>query len=102
MTNYYLLAIPAIIGIVVGLLLITLETESNNENTTLLTAQKLVKNGSPMIGDPNAPVTILEWGDYQCTFCYRFHDTSLKIIQEEYVETGIANLVFKDFPLKRS
>ncbi len=41
----------------------------------------------------------MEWGDFQCTFCYRFHESSLDIIQREYIETGIANLVFKDFPL---
>ena len=81
MRNYYLLAIPAIIGIFVGAYL------------------GIAENGSPIVGNPNAPITILEWGDFQCTFCYRFHESSLDIIQREYIETGIANLVFKDFPL---
>lgn len=97
MSSYYLLAIPAIIGIIVGAFLGLIENENDVE--TLLTAQKLVKNGSPIIGSPNAQITILEWGDFQCTFCYKFHESSLNIIHEEYVETGIVNLVFKDFPL---
>ena len=99
MRNYYLLAIPAIIGIFVGAYLGIAENDKVENNETLLTAQKLVRNGSPIVGNPNAPITILEWGDFQCTFCYRFHESSLNIIQKEYIETGIANLVFKDFPL---
>ena len=99
MRNYYLLAIPAIIGIFVGAYLGIAENDKDENNETLLTAQKLVRNGSPIVGNPNAPITILEWGDFQCTFCYRFHESSLNIIQREYIETGIVNLVFKDFPL---
>jgi len=97
MSNYYLLAIPAIIGIVAGAFLGF--TENDKDDETLLSIQKLVKNGSPIIGNPNAQITILEWGDFQCTFCYRFHESSLDIIHKEYIETGMANLVFKDFPL---
>jgi protein-disulfide isomerase len=99
MRNYYLLAIPAIIGIFVGAYLGIVENDEVGNNETLLTAQKLVKNGSPIFGDHNAPITILEWGDYQCTFCFRFHESSLSIIHKEYIETGKVNLVFKDFPL---
>jgi len=99
MRNYYLLAIPAIIGIFVGAYLGIAENDKVENSEILLTAQKLVRNGSPIVGNPNAQITILEWGDFQCTFCYRFHESSLDIIQREYIETGIANLVFKDFPL---
>jgi len=67
MRNYYLLAIPAIIGIFVGAYLGIVENDKVENNETLLTAQKLVRNGSPIVGNPNAPITILEWGDFQCT-----------------------------------
>ena len=99
MRNYYLLAIPAIIGISVGGYLGILENNQGENNDTLLTTHKLIQSGSPIIGDSNAPITILEWGDYQCTFCYRFHQSSLDIIHKEYIETGIVKMVFKDFPL---
>ena len=99
MKNYYLLTIPAIIGIFVGIYLSIIENVESDENEILLTAEKLLKNGSPIQGSSGAPITILEWGDYQCTFCYRFHESSLKVIQKEYIETGMVNLVFKDFPL---
>lgn len=94
-----MLVIPAIMGIVIGGYFGILENSQVVDNDTLLTAQKLIKNGSPVIGNPNAPITILEWGDFQCTFCFRFHESSLNIIQKEYIETGKVNLVFKDFPL---
>ena len=99
MKNYYLLTIPAVIGIFVGIYLSIIENVESDENEILLTAEKLLKNGSPIQGSSRAPITILEWGDYQCTFCYRFHESSLKVIQKEYIETGMVNLVFKDFPL---
>lgn len=64
-----------------------------------LTAKSLRAGGSPHLGSPAAPVTIVEYGDYQCTFCYRFHQTTLKTLESEYIDTGRASLIFKDFAL---
>ncbi len=72
------------------------DSESNPE---ALTKSKLIQDGSPILGESSAPITILEWGDYQCTFCYRFHDTTLNTLEKDYIQTGKVNLVFKDFPL---
>ena len=97
MTKLYLLLIPIIIGIIAGAFLSFYpETESKSNS---LTIPKLIEGGSPMMGNPNAPITILEWGDYQCTFCYKFHQNTLDIINEDFIKTGKVNLVFKDFPL---
>ena len=97
MTKLYLLAIPVIIGIIAGAFLSYYpEAESKSDS---LTASKLIEGGSPIIGSPNAPITILEWGDYQCTFCYKFHQSTLDIINEDFVKTGKVKIVFKDFPL---
>ena len=97
MTKLYLLAIPIIIGIIVGAFLSFYhETESKSDS---LTVSKLIGGGSPIMGNPNAPITILEWGDYQCTFCYKFHQNTLDIINEDFIKTGKVKLVFKDFPL---
>jgi len=70
-----------------------------DDEEVLLSRENLIKNGSPMIGNPSASITILEWGDYQCTYCYRFHESSLNSILDEYINSGKVNLVFKDFPL---
>jgi protein-disulfide isomerase len=97
MTKLYLLAIPVVIGIVVGVFLaMNLESENNSQ---LLTTTKLIENGSPILGNPDAPITILEWGDYQCTFCYKFHQNTLDTIYDDFIKTGKVKLIFKDFPL---
>ena len=54
-------------------------------------------NASPILGDLNAPLTMIEFGDYQCTFCKKFfHETEESIITN-YVETGKVKILFKDF-----
>ncbi len=53
----------------------------------------------PVLGDPDAPVTLIEFSDFQCPFCRRFYETTLPQIKENYVATGKVKLVFRDFPL---
>ncbi len=91
------MAIPIIIGIFSAIIITSIGEDDNSP--TLLTTENLIKNGSPFLGNVNAPITILEWGDYQCTFCYRFHKNSLNTILDDFVEQGKVKLVFKDFPL---
>lgn len=97
MFKIHLLAIPIVIGAILGALIAFYPESENNEE--ILTKTKLIENGSPILGEPSAPITILEWGDYQCTFCYRFHDTTLNTLQRDFISSGKVNLVFKDFPL---
>ena len=57
-----------------------------------------LENGSPPLGSENAPMTIVEFGDYQCEACYYwFHNTRSTLI-DNYIETGKAKLVFVDLP----
>ncbi|MDH5463429.1 MAG: thioredoxin domain-containing protein [Nitrosopumilus sp.] len=97
MTKLQLLAIPIIIGIATAMFL-AFYSESENDSKSL-TLSRLIENGSPVLGDLNAQITILEWGDYQCTFCYKFHRDTLNVIIDDYIKTGKAKLVFRDFPL---
>jgi len=53
----------------------------------------------PIKGDPNAPVTLIEFSDYQCPFCKRFYDNVLGQIDDEYISKGKVRLVFRDYPL---
>jgi len=50
-------------------------------------------------GDANAPVTIIEFSDYECPFCGRFYSDTLPQIISEYIDTGKVKLVYRDFPL---
>jgi protein-disulfide isomerase len=54
---------------------------------------------APAIGDPDAPITIVEFSDFQCPFCVRHFQQTYPRILEEYVDGGIVRYVFKDFPL---
>jgi len=55
--------------------------------------------GDAVLGDVNAPVTIVEFSDFQCAFCKRAHPV-LKEIEEAYVASGKVKIVYKDFPLE--
>ena len=54
--------------------------------------------GHPVIGVADAPVTLMEYSDYQCPFCRRHFDQSLPSLLEQYVATGQLQYVFKDLP----
>ena len=54
-------------------------------------------NASPILGDINAPLTLVEFGDYQCTFCKKFFHETEESILVNYVETGKVKMLFKDF-----
>ncbi len=53
----------------------------------------------PFKGNPNAPVTVVEFSDFQCPFCSRFFTQTLPALQENYIDTGKIKLVYKDLPL---
>ncbi len=57
-------------------------------------------DNDPIIGNPDAPITIIEFSDFQCPFCARFHIQTLPTIMEEYIEKGTVKLVFRDFPIQ--
>ena len=54
---------------------------------------------APVLGDKNAPVTIIEYSDYQCPFCRKFWTETLPSIKKDYIDTGKVKFVYKDFPL---
>lgn len=61
--------------------------------------EDLIDDTDYIKGDENAPVTIIEWSDFECPFCVRFYDQTLSSIDEKYIQTGKVRLVYKDFPL---
>lgn len=53
----------------------------------------------PVLGNKNAPITLVEFVDYECPFCKRFFDQTLTDIKKSYIDTGKVKLVMRDFPL---
>ena len=53
----------------------------------------------PFKGDSNAPVTIVEFSDFQCPFCSRFFQQTLPQLEENYINTGKVKFVYRDLPL---
>ena len=74
--------------------------ETPQKQTEIAKKQSLslfTDNASPILGNPNAPITMIEFGDYQCTFCNKFfHETENPIITN-YIKTGKVKVLFKDF-----
>jgi protein-disulfide isomerase len=64
-----------------------------------ITAATFMENGSPILWDPNAPVTLVEFGDYQCYFCNQFFHTTEDELFKNYVETGKVKVIFKDYTI---
>lgn len=55
-----------------------------------------------LLGDPDAPVMIIEYSSLTCPHCAAFHTGTLPAIKERFIETGQAKLVFRDFPLDQN
>ncbi|MFB5636399.1 MAG: DsbA family protein [Nitrosopumilus sp.] len=62
-----------------------------------ITINTFIDNGSPILGNPNAPITLIEFGDYQCHFCNVFFHSTEENILKNYVETGKVKMIFKDY-----
>ncbi|MBM2818881.1 MAG: DsbA family protein [Nitrosarchaeum sp.] len=56
----------------------------------------------PIKGSNDAPITIVEFSDFQCPFCSRFHIQTFPLILKEYVDTGKVKFVYRDFPIQSS
>ena len=71
--------------------------QKQTEITKIQSLSVFTDNASPILGNPNAPITMVEFGDYQCTFCSKFfHETENSIIAN-YVKTGKVKMLFKDY-----
>lgn len=52
-----------------------------------------------VLGDPDAPVTIEEFSDFQCPYCRLYVVETLPLIKEAYIEAGLVRYIVKDYPL---
>lgn len=57
------------------------------------------REDEPVLGKKDAPVTMVEFADFQCPYCKQFHDQNFAEIKSKYIDTGKVKLVFRHFPL---
>ncbi|QMU55285.1 MAG: thioredoxin domain-containing protein [Nitrosopumilus sp.] len=70
---------------------------AQQEGPPKITLNTFLANGSPILGNSNAPITLIEFGDYQCHFCNVFFHSTENEILEKYVKTGKVKMIFKDY-----
>jgi protein-disulfide isomerase len=64
-----------------------------------ITRAKLNLDGFAMLGSKDAPLTMVEFTDYQCPFCQRFHVATFGELKKNYIETGKVRFYSRDLPL---
>jgi protein-disulfide isomerase len=48
------------------------------------------------LGDPDAPVEVIEYASYTCPHCARFHEDQFKQLKEEYIDTGKVHFIYRE------
>ena len=72
----------------------------DDEDAAQRSVPALSIGNDPVLGDRSqAKVAIVEFSDYECPFCKKFHEETHDALVKKYVDTGKAVIVFKDFPL---
>ena len=65
----------------------------------VLTQTSAAEPGEQAMGDPNAPVTVIEYASLTCPHCAQFHTEVLPDLKERYIATGKVRMIYRDFPL---
>lgn len=103
----YLLAVAGLVIALAAVLVWYSSRGSSTSNTTqqVLAAQAdfpsdMAKDNT--VGDPNAPVKLTEYEDFQCPFCLKYTANEEPTIINEYVKTGKVQLTYKHLPILKS
>lgn len=83
-----------------------LEQGGNSESIIKVTSEEYQRgveigatslDDDPVLGEKNAPITMVEFSDYECPFCKRHFSQTLPSIKSEYIDKGKVKLVYRDF-----
>lgn len=106
----FLSTIVVMTGLIFGILLFSLNILSLNHSTSAMAQtddsigsspfllSNLIEQGSPYLGNLTAPITIIDFSDFQCHLCARHVKNTESPINETYIQTGKVALVFKHLP----
>ena len=96
--------VPVVIAVVAGLAAIGLAVSGNDNETeptpTLTTVDGATASpADPMaLGDPNAPVVMVSYSEFQCPFCGRYARETEPELVDRFVDTGVLRIEWRDFP----
>lgn len=91
--------ILGIIGLIIILAVASIFIGDSSPGVTGSAISDGLADDDAIKGNANAPVTIVEFSDFECPFCAKFYRETLGQIEEEYIETGKVKFVYRDFPL---
>lgn len=101
-----LLAVVLIGGAAYALFARSEKPSKNNATNSVARQNEAAKSAAAtnlptelVIGNSDAPITIVEYGDYKCPKCNDFHQSAGKDIRREWVDTGKAKIVYRPYPL---
>ena len=63
------------------------------------TASVSIGKDNPILGAPDAPVTVVEFMDYQCPYCKRFIQSTFPLLKRDFIDTGKVRWIVRDLPL---
>ena len=72
-------------------------TGKNNEKIAALATLPVVSSSDFVLGEQSAPVTVIEYGDFQCPFCGKFFKDTESVLREKYIKTGKVKFIYRDF-----
>lgn len=55
--------------------------------------------GDKVLGNADAPVTIVEYASFTCSHCANFHEKTFPALKEKYIDTGKVRFIYREFPL---
>jgi len=81
----------------------SIQTQQSTQSSLSTNPPSLISislDDDPVKGNLNAPITIVEFSDFQCPFCAKFHSTTLPQLEANYIDSGKVKFVYRDFPIQ--
>ncbi|WP_028784346.1 DsbA family protein [Thalassobacillus devorans] len=83
-----------VIGLVAVFVVLDSKNNSGSESNSASSGEPISTEGQPTIGESDAPVKIVEFGDYLCPACKAWSEQVFPLLKQDYIDSGDANLTY--------